>query len=105
MVVHADVRDVRGHALDGVAGAALREGLVAGGVELQQVGPIQEALGPFGPAARRVFARAVNTGAPLAGSIVAVSEVELIAGDLPEILEGGGERGGFQLVVDFMRRR
>jgi len=30
-----------------------------------------------------------------------VSEVELIAGDLPEILEGGGERGGFQLVVDF----
>ena len=88
MVVHAGVGDVRGHAVDRVAGAAPDEGGVAGGIELHQVGSVQETLGPLGPAARRVFAGDGEDGRALARVVVAVREVELLAGDLPEICEG-----------------
>ena len=56
MVVHADVGDMRGHALDRVAPSNFQKPLLAGRVELQQGRAELEALRPFRPAARGVFA-------------------------------------------------
>ena len=56
VVVHADVRDVRGHAFDRVAPAEFQKPLLAGRVELQQRRSKLKALRPFRPPPRGVFA-------------------------------------------------
>ncbi len=50
VVVHADMRQMRRHALDRPRAAEIEERAVAGGVELQQRGAELEALRPLGPA-------------------------------------------------------
>ena len=56
VVVHADVRQVRRHPLDGARPAQLQEFSVAGGVELQDCRAELKSLSPFRPAARLVAA-------------------------------------------------
>ena len=56
VIVHADVRHVRGHELDGLAPPDFQEALLAGGIELQQRRAELEPLRPLRPAARGVFA-------------------------------------------------
>ena len=56
VVVHPDVGDVMRHARDGPFAAEFQERFVAGGVVLQDRRAVHEALRPFGPAARGVFA-------------------------------------------------
>src|SRR5438552_10033186 len=49
------MRDMRRHALDGVAAADLQQLMIAGCVECEDAAAVLEALGPFGPAATGVF--------------------------------------------------
>ena len=51
MIVHADMRNVRGHVLDGLAPPDFQEALVAGRVILEQRRAKLEALRPLRPAA------------------------------------------------------
>ena len=67
VVVDADVRNVGGHHLDGLAPAQVQEPLVAGGVELQEGGAELEPLRPFGPAARGVSALDSEDGGAMGG--------------------------------------
>src|SRR5881409_25652 len=57
VIMHADVRDVRSHALEGAGTAELKETFLAGGIELKDGRAKLETLGPFGPATRGVFSR------------------------------------------------
>jgi hypothetical protein len=56
VIVHAHVREMRGHALDGPRSAELEKRVIAGGVELEQRGSELEALRPFGPSPRLIAA-------------------------------------------------
>ncbi|SPE59382.1 hypothetical protein SBV1_3160016 [Verrucomicrobia bacterium] len=55
VVMHAKVAEVRGHPFHRGGSPTLEKGAVAGGIELQEARTVLEALGPFGPSARRVF--------------------------------------------------
>jgi hypothetical protein len=81
VVVHADVRDVRRHVFEGLFAAELQEGLVAGGVELEERHAELEALGPLGPAARRVFAGDGEDRGALGGVPGRVDGADLLAGE------------------------
>ncbi len=54
VIVDADVRQVRRHAVERAGAAEFEEGAVAGGVELQDGGSELESLRPLGPAAGAV---------------------------------------------------
>src|SRR5258706_6921869 len=49
VIVHADVREMRRHPLDGARATQLEKARVAGRIELQQRGAELEALRPLGP--------------------------------------------------------
>lgn len=67
MVMHASVRDMRGHLFHGALAAQFQKFAVAGGVEGEKGAAVMEALGPFGPTARRVFSFDGDDGRALPG--------------------------------------
>jgi hypothetical protein len=100
VVVHADVRHVRGHAIDGEFRGGVGETLFAGGVELQEAGAVVETFRPLGPAARGIFAGVGEDGRTLRGIVGVEDRVDLLAGQLPEALQGGSEVFSGELGVD-----
>jgi hypothetical protein len=97
VVVDADVGDVGRHEVDGVAAADVEEGFVAGDFELVERAAELEALGPFGPAARGVFALDGEDGRAPGGVPPFLEAKNLFAGEFEELvnrrLEGGGREG------------
>ena len=99
VVVDAHVRDVRRHARVGALAPELEERALAGRVELQQRRAELEALGPVGPAARRV-APALREDRRAVGRAPALLEIEdLPRGQLPEAGEARLEVGRPQPMV------
>ena len=72
MVVDTDVRDMRGHAANGVVATAREAFLIARGIKMEDRYAVAEALGPFGPAARRVFSGNGEDGRSLAFIVFAI---------------------------------
>ena len=56
VIVHADVRNVRGHALEGETLRFFRVAFFAGSIELEKGRAVVETFGPFGPTTGGVFA-------------------------------------------------
>jgi len=79
MVMDPNVRDMRGHQLNGLVAADLQESLLPGGVILQQRRAELETLGPFSPAPAGVPAFGRENGRPLARR-PALFEIEDFAG-------------------------
>jgi hypothetical protein len=101
VVVHAGVRDVRGHELHGLLAPELEETLVAGRVVLEERHAELEALRPLGPAARGVSALHGEDGRALGRVPGLVDRVDLLTGECEHAVDfflklGGGQRG-----VDF----
>ena len=57
MVMDANVRDMGGHAANGVIAAASETFLIACGIKMKDRDAVTEAFGPFSPAASGVFTR------------------------------------------------
>jgi hypothetical protein len=99
VVVDADVRDMRGHALDGVAASEFEELIVAGGVELQDGGAELEALGPLGPAAGGVAAGDGEDGRAVGRVPRGIEAEDLLGGELEQAFKGTGELSGSEVGV------
>jgi hypothetical protein len=100
VVVDADVGDVGGHEVDGVAAGDVEEGFVAGEFELVGGGAELEALGPFGPAAGGVGALDGEDGGAEGGIPAVLEAVDFGAGEGGELVDGGEEGGGREVGLD-----
>ena len=92
MVVDADVRDMRGHAANGVIATAGEAFLIARGIKVKDRNAVAEAFGPFSPAACRVFSGNGKDGRSLAFIVFAVDRCDFRFGEREEAVEGAGER-------------
>ena len=81
MVVDTDVRDMRGHAANGVVAAAREAFLIACGIKMKDRNAVAEAFGPFGPAACRVFSGNGEDGRALAFIVFAVDRRDFRLGE------------------------
>ncbi len=84
MIVHADVRNVMGHAVPGAIAAELEELFVARGVILQNSRAVDKALRPFRPAACGVFSATVKTGVAEPGFSAGIDGENLRRRSFPE---------------------
>ena len=91
VVVHADVREVRRHAVHRGLPRHLEEARFARGVELQGGGPELEALRPFGPAAARVHAAHGEDRRAERGIPAPLQPVDLLRRELEEAPDGRRE--------------
>ncbi|MBA7588944.1 hypothetical protein ES708_31015 [subsurface metagenome] len=101
VVVDAEVGDVRRHGCDGVCAAQVQVARIAGGVELEDLGPELEALGPFGPAPGGVAALDSEDRRTLGSVVFLLDEVYLGGRQLPEGIQLGLEAGGGEVRIDF----
>ena len=91
VVMHAGMGDVRGHEVDGVAPADVEERLVPRDLELIDRRAELEALRPFRPAARGVFALDGEDGRALGGVPAFLQAMDFFARKREEPLDGREE--------------
>ncbi len=100
VVVHPDVGQVRRHEVDGVAPADVEEGRVACHFILINRPAELEALRPFGPAARGVFALDGEDRRALLGIPAFLKPVDFLAGKREEPLDRREEMCRREFVID-----
>ena len=101
VIVYSDVGNVRGHPLKRPVAAQLEKRFVARGVVLQQRRTVDEALRPFGPTARGVFAVPGKDGRGLAGFVILVDGKDLRSRRFPEPGDFLREVGGLEVGANF----
>jgi hypothetical protein len=104
MVVDTDVRDMRGHASNGVIAAAREAFLIARGIKMKDRNAVAETLGPFGPTACSVFSGNGEDGRSLAFIVFAVDCRDFRLREREEAFKGAGERGCLEVRVDLDQR-
>ena len=101
MIVHAEVRDVRGHPFNCVAPPDLQKPRVAGGVELEQRRTVLKPLRPFRPSARRVSALHCENRRAVFGFPAFLEAHNFWRGELEQPLDFRDELLRGEPVVDF----
>ena len=103
MIVHADVRDVRGHVLHCPPAADFQKPLIAGRVELQYRRSELKSLRPLCPTARGVLPLLGEYRRALRRAPTFLDGQNFPAGQVEESLQLGNEFFCGQLPVDFDR--
>ena len=101
VIVHTDVRDMRGHPFNGAAPANFQETLVAHRVELQQRRAVLKTLRPLRPAARSVFPFHGKHGRALPGLPRFFEAEDFYPRPLEQPVDFRQQRFRRQSVVDF----